>query len=346
MRGQIGRIVYLIIVLVVVVVSLIFYPKIISFSKTIIDKLTGKESEIMEKAKPNLDLMLDKFDLCDNVDDYNCFCEVFPNFPATLPKEIGLQFKDTQDGTNLTAFFSSEKNVLDWLRLKSKYKLLSVEVGMIDWFNKDNKKIIRFNMHKGYPLTKARHPLDIKREEFVVLSPFLLKTRQISYVIGNYKKRVIGTSGTGLTNIYEEINPEDESRKINQKIQEMPKCINGRIKTMDFFKSLVEKLKRNNAVRNIAVDIGEGFYIEVKDKNENGKVRGEIKLLHNGKIIKKINERLDENFKKEIRKWKIKRMNETISKDLVCDGNYLRLEKGDKINIEIVDAEACIKKLG
>jgi len=315
----IGKITYLVIVVVALVVFVIFGSKLIPFAKQVVDKFTGKEEMVIEKARPYLDEMLANFEICDEINDYNCFCEVFPNFPASLPKEIKLKFSPLKKdhivkfGTNLTAYYLTENNIKDWRKLEEEYKLLNVDNGKkTEWISPENKKELKFDEYKGYPLVKTIEG------DFILLSSFLFKERVASYFVGIYKTKTI-TRPHAL--IEKEIDPEKISKEIEEKIKEMPKCVDGRAEAITFFEALVENLKNKVNTENLEINIGEDFYIEA-DNNEIG-------LYKDGKIVKSMS--IVEG--KSLKDWQVLEVKYSGEK-LTCDGESFRLVKGDKINLK------------
>ncbi|MEM1535521.1 MAG: hypothetical protein QW199_02880 [Candidatus Pacearchaeota archaeon] len=77
------------------------------------------DQEMIQKTEPLRTELLKNFEYCDKIDDDVCFCEIFPNFPATLPKEFILNFTSYNDKTNVSVL--ANNRLIDSVEINKKF---------------------------------------------------------------------------------------------------------------------------------------------------------------------------------------------------------------------------------
>jgi hypothetical protein len=174
-------------------------------------------------------LLLRNFEMCDKVDDYECLCELFPNFPAVLPKSFSLNFKREGSKTNVTLNLGS--NVVDWRVIDSEVKSCKAKTLLESELFNINK--IEFGETNTPSVDEVRY----------VVSKYGWK-RASTIFIPTYT----------ISEVKEEI------------IKEIPLCKEGRSKSLEFFRNLTDKISKAE-IGETRVDISERFYIKVTKNN-------------------------------------------------------------------------------
>jgi hypothetical protein len=189
------------------------------------------QEKLLQETESMRTLLLRNFEMCDKVDDYECLCELFPNFPAVLPKSFSLNFKSEDNKTNVTLNLGS--NVVDW-RVIDSY--------VYDIFYDQLISTINFDSFPSYVTTAGKKPI---RSKYAFKSYTLTGTPKIQFL------RVLSC----------EFN-ENEVKEMEEK----GKCKEGRAKTLNFFYNLKNKIS-DKKEQEVEVDIPTGFYIKVNKDN-------------------------------------------------------------------------------
>jgi hypothetical protein len=193
------------------------------------------QEKLLQETESMRTLLLRNFEMCDKVDDDGCLCELFPNFPAVLPKSFSLNFRREGSKTNVTLNLGS--NVVDW-RVIDSY--------VFDIFYYQFISMINFDSFPSY-VTTAGNKKSI-RSKYAFKSYTLTGTPKIQFL------RVLSC----------EFN-ENEVKEMEEK----GKCKEGRAKALDFFYNLKNKISKisDKKEQEVKVDIPTGFYIKVNKDN-------------------------------------------------------------------------------
>lgn len=301
-----------VIALVIIIVGLYFlFGKIYTELKSWFSK-----DEIIQGSKVYRESILENLENCANIDDYDCFCQVWPNFPASLPRGSIVKIENIDGKSNVSIYYG-------------KYYIESKEINISLYGIRanDNSKIPikNINFEKEYPTT------EVDFLAYFLTSSFSLKFKDGLFFIflpwpaGDFQKH---------------------EEKIKEKIKLMPKCEEKRQESADFFMKLVNILDEKTAPYDeISVNIGNEYYIKINNNK--------IGLYKNNEIVKMINK---SSFKYEYPgygKFKyddwayIQLEFEKESKILCGEKNEVVLKKDDKIKIIVKDKngnkEACIE---
>lgn len=312
-------------------------------AKTIYDGFSGyfKKEEILKKYQPNYESLLRNIEDCHKIDDFNCICEIFPNFPASFPEEIKINITTINNKSNVTLIYK-QKDVIDWREIESIFRgygiVLIENKKNLEEFGKE-EITVEFNKKDiyGYPGFKTSLPsfYTIYKEDiyFILISPYILKVtknrKNISYFLGISSKKIAGYTGTGLPIINSiELNDLNKVKEdLDKKIENIPKCIDGRYRSVEFFKKLNETITNKKNIENLEVNLDEKFLIEIDEKN--------MRLLYYKNGVKEIVSILkEENIEGTLAYV-------SFDHDISCKGKKLELMNGDKINI----INGCIEKL-
>lgn len=311
-------------------------------AKTIYEELSGhfKKEEILEKYSYNIEDFFKNIEECEKIDDYDCFCEAFPNFPASFHDYLNLKFERKDSVTNITLNY--KKSVENWSEIKSTFGIYNVkrwelDIKNLEEFKKYNNMTIEFNKYQGYPLISTKEILN-KNEikfEYILVSPYLLKKREENqdYLL------LIG------------INKDDEIKafeRINE-LEYKVKCINGRNKSIEFLKKIIENLTRNNEEKNIKINISDGFSIIIEGEN--------LSLYYENNIVEEIDKTAIEIYKKWIDrgmninyyfiKFGSKPIKFKFNRNILCSNidKKILLTNKNIIEIKKVNDQSCIEKI-
>jgi hypothetical protein len=191
------------------------------------------QEKLLQETESMRTLLLRNFEMCDKVNDYECLCELFPNFPAVLPKSFSLNFKREGSKTNVTLNLGS--NVVDWRVIDS---------DVFDIFYDQFISMINFDSFPSY-VTTAGNKKSIRS-----------KYAFISYTL---------TTGTSKIQFLRVLSCEFNENEVKE-IGEKGKCKEGRAKALDFFYNLTSKIS-DKKEQEVEVDIPTGFYIKVNKDN-------------------------------------------------------------------------------
>jgi len=347
--AAIEKISYLILAVFAFVIIII---GILLISKTLYSNITFffEKEKILEESRPNIDILLRNLEACDDVNDYLCICEIFPNFPSSLPSSFFLRSRIIK--TNGISFgrnvsIDLKNQVIDSRRINKEFGVFlngkwdfslpieKIEIEEIDF---------EINFKEAYPIIEKWNIF------FFVVSPFMLKDRTNLYFIG-----II--SALRWNDVKDDIG--DLSKIVNEKIKEFPKCKEKRQENIYLFESLIRKIESGNQQdgnqQEIEINIDGDFYIEVGKNISLFDSEGVVKRIKQIESIKIFEEtRVPRELtlyslnvrkaKSEIdEKWKVEEV--SVNKDYRCNGNDITLKKGDKIKVKKENGKICIEKV-
>ncbi len=187
---------------IIIVVGLIL------LARTLYSGFVFNKEEVLQKTESVRTTLLKNLETCDKIDDTECFCEVFPNFPASLPEQFSISIERKESKTNATLILKNE--IIDWIELNS-------EIGAIDM--PENKKILGVKKisFDDYP--------KIDNE----------KTIFSKYALKNDSKILFVTAEKA-----------EQIEKLS--LEEMPKCTKGRKNAIDFIDSLMSQKEDSNVI--------------------------------------------------------------------------------------------------
>lgn len=192
------------------------------------------QEKLLQETESMRTLLLRNFEMCDKVDDYECLCELFPNFPAVLPKSFSLNFKREGSKTNVTLNLGG--NVVDWRVIDS---------DVFDIFYEQFISTINFDSFPSY-VTAVENKKSIH-------SKYAFKT---SYTL---------TPSTPKIQFLRVLSCEFNENEVKE-IEEKGKCKEGGARALDFFFNLTSKIK-DKKEQEVGVNIPAGFYIKVNKDN-------------------------------------------------------------------------------
>lgn len=246
----------------------------------------NQDPALKEKVIKNFDAFSENANKCYNVDDKNCICDGFPDFPAIFhsdgvlaTNEYGaLNFYDrttlvkesTFDGT----FLLSPIDIQPWrdtITGKMNYFLYLGEEE--DFFaNVKGTEVMQISFSENYP--------QIKKTKDIIVSGYLIKgaTEEISFIVFNPALLKIMTNPDTGQLLYKE--PSDLARVIEENIKKMPKCLQGRYRAIEEFDNFVDNFKKVNGQKAVwVVNLPPDFSIDI--------INSEISLKYDEEIVKK-----------------------------------------------------------
>lgn len=238
----------------VILIILIIAALIYLFPKVILPWLKGLGGEKMtpetkSEVLNNFDKLIDNLDICDSMNDENCFCEVFPAFPTVFHSNIILKIDDNLG--QLTLY--DKKTEIKKLEEEPFFKIRSLEYGQDSLILHDENLPTIFNIGFAEKVPKIQ---EIMRG--YVVSNYALKEFEEIHILTFYNKAVkdkpniIEQRFIGSKNIPTDANLE-EIKKI---VEKMPKCQEGRIEAIDFLNKI------DSIVGDKLIEINEAFVIK------------------------------------------------------------------------------------
>jgi hypothetical protein len=337
---KLTKIILAVIAFVIIVVGILMISKNLYYNIS----LFFEKEKVLEESKPNIDILLRNMETCNNINDELCICEIFPNFPSSLPKHFSITSININEKRNVTINLAGKP--IDYRKINNSFGVFLVGKINFDSYDENNKEFEinfeEFPKVKGY-LKGYQKPLEISR---YVISPYVIKEKSIYFLALDQEFKDYA---------------QEISKILNDKIKDFPKCKENRTEAINFFNNFIQKIKEQEQQQQeeqIEINLPEGFFINISN--------GQISLFNDEGIVKNISKLEDleisfediYNYPRGLEFYptslKAKQLEKQIEKKWKSQevkfiyngcGENLILKKGDKIRISKENNKVCIKKI-
>lgn len=255
---------------------------------------TSLDPETKEKMEDNFDSFVKKIEDCSTIKDYQCFCDVMPNFPGSFVKELNLKFY-TKGKMLKIELTQKDKKIRESEINNFNLQVMSLTTNLFMEERTFYQVILEFT--KKFPFVK-----NIK--EFVVSEKIYKKSNEDAFFLTTKKQENVET--------------------INEEIKVFPQCINNRIEAIKEFNNLAAVLLANETQENYKISLPENYTIECK--------KNEMFLMYNNEKVKEIELRIVEN--KKIEKVLETKFVKFAKSNILCEKEQMTIKPNQEIEIK------------
>jgi len=214
----------------------------------------GPGTEETLKIGENFNKSIDNMNACDVVDDENCLCEVWPDFPVVFPKDYKLSLDFAGD----IGLYKGTKKITEGY--------LEPQLGVYPLGLSDKGELF-------YGRDYYLEPEDILFDKEI---PYLSK-RGTGKILSRYAvKDIIGD--LSLTTYYWGEPTQNKISEINTEIEKLPICVEGRTDAIDEFNRIKNSL--STATGDYTLKLPQGFSIKIENSY--------MSLLYNNELVKNL----------------------------------------------------------
>jgi len=256
-EGGMSWIIVAIVALVVIAISLTIivkmYPQALGFLPA---SWRSMNTETQQQNEDNFDKMTADLEACRNVNDYDCVCNIMPNFPGSFNKELELTF-----------FTEGRKLVISLNRFNKKMKDsilndMNIQISKIDEnlaIEFQNTNVVTLQFNKNYPFEK-------NKKQFIISE-------------GIFKKDIDNGFFLSIQNV-------NDAQNIIEKTQKIPLCQDKRMDAIKEFEN-IKVLIESASDQEFIVSLPSGYSIRYDSST--------MKLEKDDKTVVKINYERSDN---------------------------------------------------
>ena len=162
-----AMIIIIAVVIIIFAIGFLFYQNIYQQG---IFKTIPKDVE--QTVNNNFNILINNFNTCANNNANDCYCKIFPNFPATLPSGARLRIKtdETSNKTTIAVLYGKQKTSMQNKTIDIVVKGMNYPL---------NKQV--FNINNDIDFSK-QWPLLIK-QDLVLVSEYVYKNDSKIYLL-------------------------------------------------------------------------------------------------------------------------------------------------------------------
>jgi len=345
--GWEGHLIELIIMAAVVIISIYgamhWFPNLFAFFRKGYEDLPVSDKS---KIDANFNQFIENIKVCAEIEDSECLCPGFPNFPLTFRPECKLEIEQKNNSITISLLFNTKSALsADIEQVKISAVRFSKGWSESPYFKElGEKKTIDFKLLKIIEQKKVerewieeekRYREFIEEEKWVpFFQPKSRFTANKMPILSDQFYKLNGTNlsflvlpGVGfITKAAGEVTKQAEER------EKLPKCLPKRLDAIKEFDKIINALKKGEE-REFTIELPQDYRVWIFGK---GNIVLQYKKGEKGELVERYGETILEKSVHEVFTFDIK-CKETTEDVFLLDG--------DKIRIKKTAEAACIEKV-